>query len=346
MFENQTYETIRSRILDNTNINIDKREGSFLSNMVSALAEELAKAYINMSDILSLGFIEDTFDTFLDKRVSEFGVYRKEGVKATGEIKVEGKEGAIITNGTLVKANDLYFTVLNDIELPTDNVLYVEANEVGYKYNLLANTEFELVEKNDKVTKLANETNFSKGVDVESDEDLRKRFIKIVNNPSASGNKAHYEEWALEVDGVGRAIVYPLWNGNGTVKVMIIGNDNKAVSEDIINNCKLHIEENMPIGCQLTVTTPTLLNVSIKASIELKEGYVLEDVKLDFEASLNEYLKGVTNELTYSKVYGLLVNHSGVEDATSFTINDNNINISISEDKIINISEVTLSEVV
>ena len=346
MFKNQTYETIRNRILDNTNINIDKREGSFLSNMVSALAEELAKAYINMSDILSLGFIEDTFDTFLDKRVSEFGVYRKQGTKAIGEIKVEGKEGATIENGTLIKANDLYFTVLNDIELPTDNILYVEANEVGYKYNLLANTEFELVEKNDKVTKLVNEVNFSKGVDVESDEDLRKRFIKVVNNPSTSGNKAHYEEWALEVDGVGRAIVYPLHNGNGTVKVMIIGNDNKPVSEDIVNNCKLHIEENMPIGCQLTVTTPSLLNVSVKASVELKEGYVLEDIQTDFKISLNEYLKGVTTELTYSKVYGLLVNHSGVEDVTSFTMNDNNINISISEDKIINISEIILSEVV
>ena len=346
MFSNQTYEVIKQRILDNINIEIDKREGSFTSNMVSPLAEELAKTYINMSDILSLGFIDDTFDTFLDKRVSEFGVYRKEGVKATGEIKVEGKEGAIITNGTLVKANDLYFTVLNDIELPTDNILYVEANEVGYKYNLLANTEFELVEKNDKVTKLVNETNFSKGVDVESDEDLRKRFVKVVNNPSTSGNKAHYEEWALEVDGVGRAIVYPLHNGNGTVKVMIIGNDNKPVSEETINNCKLHIEENMPIGCQLTVTTPSLLNITIKANIELKEGYDIEDVKTDFESRLNEHLKGVTNELTYSKVYGLLVNHSGVEDVTSFTINDNNINISISEDKIINISEVKLSEVV
>lgn len=346
MFSNQTYEVIKQRILDNINIDIDKREGSFTSNMVSPLAEELAKAYINMGDILSLGFIDDTFDTFLDKRVSEFGVYRKEGVKATGEIKVEGKEGAIITNGTLVKANDLYFTVLNDIELPTDNILYVEANEVGYKYNLLANTEFELVEKNDKVTKLVNESNFSKGVDIESDEDLRKRFVKVVNNPSTSGNKAHYEEWALEVDGVGRAIVYPLHNGNGTVKVMIIGNDNKPVSEEVINNCKLHIEENMPIGCQLTVTTPSLLNVSVKASIELKEGYVLEDIQTDFKTSLNEYLKDVTTELVYSKVYGLLVNHSGVEDVTEFKINDSNVNISISEDKIINISEVTLSEVV
>ena len=346
MFSNQTYEVIKQRILDNINIDIDKREGSFTSNMVAPIVEELAKAYINMGDILSLGFIEDNFDTFLDKRVGEFGVYRKQGVKATGEIKVEGQEGVIITNGTLIKANDLYFTVLNDIELPTDNILYVEANEVGYKYNLLANTEFELVEKNDKITKLVNETEFTNGVDVETDEDLRKRFVKVVNNPSTSGNKAHYEEWALEVNGVGRAIVYPLHNGNGTVKVMIAGNDNKPVSEDIVNNCKLHIEENMPIGCQLTVTTPSLLNVVIKASIELKEGYNIEDIKLDFEASLNEYLKGITTELTYSKVYGLLVNHAGIEDISLFTVNDNNSNITISEDKIINISEINLVEVV
>ena len=346
MFENQTYETIRNRILDNTNINIDKREGSFLSNMVSAISEELAKAYINMGDILSLGFIDDAFDTYLDKRVSEFGVYRKAGTKAIGEIKVEGQDGLTISNGDIVKANDLYFTVLNDIEFPNDNILYVEANEVGYKYNLLANTEFELVEKNDKVTKLVNETEFTNGVDIETDEDLRKRFVKIVNNPSTSGNKNHYEEWALEVNGVGRAIVYPLWSGNGTVKVMIIGNDNKPVTEDIIENCKLYIEENMPIGCQLTVTTPSLLNVVIKANIELKEGYDIEDIKLDFESSLNEYLKGITTELTYSKVYGLLVNHAGIEDISLFAVNDSNSNISISEDKIINISEIILSEVV
>ena len=346
MFSNQTYEAIKQRIFDNINIDIDKREGSFLSNMVSPLSEELAKAYINMSDILSLGFIEDTFDTYLDKRVSEFGVYRKQGSKAIGEIKVEGKEGAIITNGTLIKANDLYFTVLNDIELPTDNILYVEANEVGYKYNLLANTEFELVEKNDKVTSLINETDFKNGIDIESDEDLRKRFIKVVNNPSTSGNKAHYEEWALEVNGVSRAIVYPLWNGNGTVKVMAVGNDNKPVLEDVRKNVEDHITENMPIGCQLTVTTPTNLDATIVATIELKEGYEIEEVKQEFEAKINEYLKSVTNEFTYSKVYGLLANIIGIEDIGTLTINGGNSNITISEDKIINISEINISEVV
>ena len=285
MFSRQTYENIKQRILDDTNLNLDKREGSFLNNQISPVAEELAKAYINMGDILSLGFIEDTFDTFLDKRVGEFGVYRKQGTKSTGSIKVEGRDGTVISNGTLLKSNDLYFTVLNDIELPTDNILYVEANEVGYKYNMVEGTEFELVEQDDSITRLYNEQSFIGGVDIETDDELRRRYIKVVNNPSTSGNKNHYEEWALEVNGVGRAIVYPLWNGNGTVKVMITGNDNKPVSEEIIEACELHISENMPIGCQLTVITPTNLNIIINASIELKEGYELEDIKLDFENS-------------------------------------------------------------
>ena len=346
MFSRQTYENIKQRILDDTNLNLDKREGSFLNNQISPVAEELAKAYINMGDILSLGFIEDTFDTFLDKRVGEFGVYRKQGTKSTGSIKVEGRDGTVISNGTLLKSNDLYFTVLNDIELPTDNILYVEANEVGYKYNMVEGTEFELVEQDDSITRLYNEQSFIGGVDIETDDELRRRYIKVVNNPSTSGNKNHYEEWALEVNGVGRALVYPLHAGPGSVKVMVIGNDNKPVDSDIIENARLHIGENMPIGCSLTVSTPTLLNITLNATVKLKEGYTIDEIQEYFKVGLDDYLKTITTELTYSKVYGILVNLPGVGDIDSLTINDNTINISISEDKIVNISSVNISEVI
>lgn len=347
MYSQQTYEVIKSRTLDNINLDLDKREGSITNTLASANSMSLAKAYINMGDILSLGFIEDAFNTYLDKRVGEFGVYRKEGSKATGEIKVTGKDGTVLENGTSFLCNDLKFIMLNDVTIgESDDICHVEAEEVGYKYNLSSNSNFALTEANSNIESLINEKDFSGGVDVETDEELRNRFRKVVNNPSASGNKAHYEEWALEVNGVGRAIVHPLWNGNGTVKVMVVGNDNNPVDEEIINNCKLHIEENMPIGCQLTVTTPTNLNVSIVASVELKEGYEISEIKEEFETELNEYLKTVTTELVYSKVYGILVNLLGVGDITSLTINDNTSNITIAEDKIINVSTIELSEVI
>ena len=346
MYSEQTYEVIKQRILDNIALDIDKREGSVLNTFASANAMSLAKAYIEMGDILSLGFIEDTFDAYLDKRVSEFGVYRKEGTKATGEIKVTGDEGTVISNGTYFLCNDLKFIMLNDVVIgEEDDICYVEAEEVGYKYNLSPNSVFTLTDPINGVKTLNNETAFKNGVDVETDEELRKRFIKVVNNPSTSGNKSHYEEWALEVNGVSRAIVYPLWNGNGTVKVMVVGNDNKPVLEDVRKNVEDHITENMPIGCQLTVTTPTNLDVTIIANIELKEGYDKEEVKKEFEAKINEYLKTVTTELTYSKVYGVLANILGIEDIASLTINGGTQNIAIAEDKIVNISSIDISEV-
>ena len=99
LFSEKTFEHITDNILNNISTSLDKREGSFTYDMISAISVELAKAYINMSDILSLGFIEDNFDTFRDKRVGEFGVYRKEGTKAIGEITVEGQDGLTISNG-------------------------------------------------------------------------------------------------------------------------------------------------------------------------------------------------------------------------------------------------------
>lgn len=343
MFSNQKYEVIKKRILDKFPQQLDVREGSYSNDLVSPLTVELAKAYITMGDILNLGFIETNFDTFLDKRVGEFGIYRKLGKKAHGQIEVEGEEGVVIDDGTILLFDDLRFITLNRITLPSENILEVEALKVGYKYNVNKSTNFTLVEENSQIKTLTAKDNFVGGIDVETDEELRKRFVKSVQTPSTSGNKAHYEEWALECDGVKGATVFPLWNGNGTVKVMCVGDDNKPLLEDAISRVKGYIESKMPIGCTLTVTTPTELNVSVKANVTVASGYTDEEVKQDFESALNELAKGLTNKLVYSKVYSLLGSLKGVEDITSLTLNDATSNITISEDKIIKIQELKVN---
>ena len=86
MFSNQTYEVIKQRILDNINIDIDKREGSFLSNMVSAISEELAK----------LGFVVDKKNIVLDKAIKTEGLFDVElklykGVSCKVKVSVKAK---------------------------------------------------------------------------------------------------------------------------------------------------------------------------------------------------------------------------------------------------------------
>ena len=57
-YNQETYEAIKNRILSNTDTILDKREGSFLNNMVSPVSVEFAKSYAELDNILSIMFLE------------------------------------------------------------------------------------------------------------------------------------------------------------------------------------------------------------------------------------------------------------------------------------------------
>lgn len=341
-----SFENIQKRTLERINSDLSKIEGSFTHNAVGACSYELSKAYMNMEDILKIGFIQDTFYDYLDARVGEFGVYRKQGTKSVGELTAIGEEGVYIPNGTILVSNGLQYVVLNDVVLPTEDKVVIEASEIGYKYNLSIDNTFTPLEEIRGLNSITLTRDMTGGSDIETDEELLARFKRVVENPATSGNIYHYEQWALECEGIGRAKVYPLWNGNGTVKVMVTGNNNKPVDESLLKKCREYIENEMPIGCQLTVTTPTLLNVAIAARVDLVEGFTIEEIKEEFNLELDEYLKTLDTEFIYSKVYGMLAKLAGVDDLIELKVNEATSNIQISEDKIINISSVDISEVI
>ncbi|HAU5075936.1 TPA: baseplate J/gp47 family protein, partial [Clostridioides difficile] len=289
MYSSQTYDVVKNRTLSNIDLDIYKGEGSFLSDMVSPVNSELAKFYIELSYLHKKAFIEDNFDDFLDKRVNEFGVYRKLGTEATGEVTFEGKVGTVIPNGTIISYNELLFVVIKDIVISSkieQNTSPVQALEIGIRYNIPASTEFKQDEING-ITKIYNDLAFRGGTEIETDEELKERFYKIQKNQATSGNKAHYEEWALEVEGVYNAKIYPRWDGAGTVKVLIFGVNNQAVDSEVIERCREHIETEMPIGATLTVATPSILDISISATIKLEIRYTIDFVKESFLESIN-----------------------------------------------------------
>ncbi|WP_131006576.1 baseplate J/gp47 family protein, partial [Clostridioides difficile] len=200
MYSSQTYDVIKNRTLSNIDLDIYKGEGSFLSDMVSPISTELAKFYIELSYLHKKAFIEDNFDDFLDKRVNEFGVYRKLGTEATGEVVFEGKAGTVIPNGTIISYNELLFVVIKDIVISSEieqNTSPVQALEIGIRYNIPASTEFKLQDEINGISKIYNNLDFKGGTEIETDEELKERFYKIQRNQATSGNKAHYEEWAL-----------------------------------------------------------------------------------------------------------------------------------------------------
>lgn len=331
----KTYENIKNRMLDNMNIDIDKREGSFLNNMVSPISQELAKAYIEQEDLVNMAFVRNGFFNYLDLKCEEYGIYRKEGTKAVGEVVFTGENGISIENGTILSCNDLYFVVLNDSDIVNNQAeLVVEALEVGRQYNLLANTKLSLTEPMHGITDIYVKSDITNGTDIETDEELRNRYFDTIKKSYTSGNVAHYEAWTTEVSGVGLCKVYPLKNGNGTVEVVVTDSNMLGASSELIESVKANIEEKRPIGANVSIVSATEKVVNITANITLASGYSVEEIKSDFANKVTEYLKEISFKSSYvsnARLGNLLLDTNGVFDYTEFKINNLTSNIALED---------------
>ena len=334
-------------MLDNMTNDIDKREGSFVSNMVSPVGTEFAKYYIELDNILSIMFLEDATNEFLDKKVYDFGIYRKMGTSARGAIKVTGTNGTFIPKGSeVLSQGELVFYTLNDTWIENEEaIIEVEASNVGVDFNIIANSIDKFAKKIDGVSSVTNEEEFKEGTDAETDEELRERFFEIIRRPATSGNIYHYEQWAKEIDGINQVRVKPLWNGNGTVKV-IVSNNNNIVSEEVVKKCQEHINKVRPVGADVTVITPTKLDITVSANIYIEEGFDYAQAMLDFESNLKEYLSSCTDTVIYTRVASCLGSVEGIKDYTELKVNGGVSNIKYDDEKLPIVKSINLSEVV
>ena len=269
------------------------------------------------------------------------------GTSARGIIKVTGTNGTFIPKGSeVLSQGELVFYTLNDTWIENEEaIIEVEASNVGVDFNIIANSIDKFAKKIDGVSSVTNEEEFKEGTDAETDEELRERFFEVIRRPATSGNIYHYEQWAKEIDGINQARVKPLWNGNGTVKV-IVSNNNSIVSEEIVAKCQEYINTVKPIGADVTVITPTSLDINITANIYIENGYDSVKAKLDFEENLKKYLSSCNDTVVYTRVASCLGSVEGVKDYSELKLNGGVSNISFDDEKLPKIKSITLSEVV
>ncbi|HLO11486.1 MAG TPA: baseplate J/gp47 family protein [Pseudoneobacillus sp.] len=349
MYEAQTYEVILKRMLDNLPDTIDKREGSVAYDMLAPKAMELAMAYVELDNVLKYGFVDTTYGSFLDKKVSEGGVDRVQAQYAKGTVTFTGPGGTPIQQGTVVYTNN-GIRFLTDIgnTIPgttgTGSIdIAVTAETAGTSSNV---TSGSIV--NCSITGVTvNNTNVTTGgVDTEIDADLLERYLTRVRNPSTSGNIYDYHDWATSVIGIGDARIVPLWNGNGTVKVIVLGSDKKSVTSTKVQEVKDKIEAERPVGATVTVESAINKNINITATMTLQSGYLLADVQTQFKAALVDYFDSITfvdSTVKYSKIGATLLSTEGVVDYNNLLVNGATANITLANNEIPTVGTVTLS---
>lgn len=340
---------ILNGMLDRVNDALDKRVGSSLIyNAIAPATQEIARLRSDMDRYLSYGVVTtpDVPEDILDSAVETDGIYRKQ---ATAAVKL----------GTFKDIDNTFMDIPLNSRFSIDKIVYkaIEKIDTGkYKmecevagiqgnYPSGAILPVEYVE-NLGVAQLSDI--LDEGTDKETNQDLFDRWIIKIQTPSTSGNKYHYLNWALEVNGVGGAKVFPLWNGNGTVKVVIADVNKKSASEALVQDTYEHIEEVRPIGCTLTVVSAVEKQINIKAKVTLAKGISIGQVKNEFLEDVENYLKTVAFKATYisiAKLGSMLLDVSGVLDYEEITLNDNTGNLQLADEEIAVVGSIDLEVV-
>lgn len=345
------YETTPEEIKDNilADMELDTREGSFANDMVSAIAYEIWKVYDSLNAILPIAFVDETSGEYIDKRASEYGISRREGTHATVTLQITGDSGAIIPSGTVFTTEfGLEFETTEDATI-VDTTVDVPAKsvDVGSVYNVDKNTitlQYQSLAGVDSVT---NPAKAQGGTDVETDEALLARLNQYRQRPATSGNKYQYEQWAMEVSGVGGVKVTPLQNGPGTVGVLIIGYDKKPVDTAIVNACQQHIDSVRPIGAAVTVSSAQSIAINITVQVTLADGVAIASVQDKFKSAVTDYLESLAfNGLTVliNAIGALLMDIDGVVDYSNLQLNNTTANVVVADNQVPILGEVTMDE--
>lgn len=119
------------------------------------------------------------------------------------------------------------------------------------------------------------------GVDEETDDELRQRVLERIQNPIGPGTQGDYVVWARQNASVGPVSVQPLWDGHGTVRVLILDADNGIPDAGLISDVQDLIDPApsgsgaglAPIGAYVTVDAPDPVAIDVNVTITVAPGF-------------------------------------------------------------------------
>lgn len=159
------------------------------------------------------------------------------------------------------------------------------------------------------------------GTDEESDVALLERLLDVIRRPPAGGNKYDYKNWALSVDGVDAAYVYPLRRGLGTVDIAITSS-NDVPSDETVQRCQAYIDEVRPVTARESrVVKPDVTKVDFNIEIRLGNGISLEEMRKSIHEALNTHFNTIipADDLIISQCEAIISDLIGIVDRRFIT---------------------------
>lgn len=365
--ENNDFEDILERLLDNVDDSLDKRQGSIIYDALAPAAAELAQCYIALDIYNDQTYLLTAVGENLDNRVADYGLERKKATYSKRIITCVDKDNNLMDIeigcrfSTPINNGGYNYEVTEQLEKGRYIATCETSGSVGNEYigELLP-----LITINNLGVAEIIDT-YIPAEDVESDEELRERALTSLRNLTFGGNIADYKNWVKNIDGIGLCKIIPVWNGGGTVKVYVIASDYTIPNENLISELQEYLDPLehtghgqgiAPIGHKVTVVAPTKLDINIGGKIYLKADYVLSSIQKNIEDSIKKYILEIQKEwensdtltIYISRIIAAILTVEGVSNVEDITINEQTSNLIISQTATLNqypeLGEVSINE--
>lgn len=332
VFDTKSFEEFREEVLENISDRYSKVEGSYTSDIVAGVCRELEKLSENIASLESAIFVTANSGEYLIRRCADYGITRKLATAAVITVTVTADTDTVLKSGAeLTDSNGkVFFELTQATELTASVPTAVTAVCTSTGKLSIPENSIRFVNSVSGIV-ITNEAQIS-GTDDETDEALFRRLQFRLQNQPGCGTAADYKRWALEIPGVGYARVKV---GAGEISTFIADDDCGPVSSAQISAVMANYDEKRPLGAVVGVSSATVRYASIAATVQLFDGYSLQEVQAAYEDMLHSCIGEIafddrTDVLTLARLSHYLMSIEGVEDITAFTLNNGSSNWNIS----------------
>lgn len=346
MYKDQTYENILDRTMERVATDVYRIEGSVVMNAIAPVSAEHANIYVELDTVIENGYADTATRNFLLKRCKERGIYPDEATKAIlkGEFNME------VPIGSRFSLDELNYKAIALINSADGFYYYqMECETFGVEGNkyfgALSSIEYIHSDLEGRLVEL-----LIPAEDEEDTEHLRAKYLNSFDSNPYGGNQQDYKDKTNALSGVGGTKVIPVWDGGGTVKLIIIDSNFNKASTVLVAS----VQEAMdpigtqgrgvgiaPIGHTVTVVSVREVSIQITVRITFNEGYSWSTVKNKAIEAINAYLlemrqvwQGENLLVRISQVENRLLNLNGVLDVANTKINGVESNLILEEDQI------------
>lgn len=279
--EEYDYEYFINQALSKVPEGIDTREGSIIYDALAPTCYQLAAFIMQLKNVLLETFVVTATGEYLDYRAQETGLERIEATKAIVRARLTREDGspfsvAMGSRFSSVGDDPVYYTVIAAEE---EGIFRLQAEIAGESGNKYIGVLLPLNNFNGLAEAMVTEI-LIPARDTETDEELRKRIIDSKEIVTFGGNITDYYYLTSGIQGVGAVQIYPVWNGGGTVRLVILDDTYKAANEVLVERVQQMIDPTSnqqgigyaPIGHQVTVAAPTNKTIDVEFELTLNLG--------------------------------------------------------------------------